>query len=392
MAGLGAEPRREAGDRVVVLPGLAVDDLDALELLEQRRAASRRRPRRARPPPTSSSGSGAPASPTSCGMPRARRDADDARRPRIGRRVDHRPCHTGGRFSANAFGPSLASSVRKIAPESFDSFSNGDRSSLPSRLEDRRRRGRVGAVGRRPARSSRTAARNCFVRSSSKYRPCERALLRRLHRERRVRDDPRCAYSRAASSSSSRGNDRVQQTHLERALGRNEVGAQEEFHRLRPRDLARQAHGRAAAREQPALGFHDRELRLRARDADVAAPEHLHAARGAEPVHGRDDGLVQRPVAQHGAGAVVEAVAVDLGEALLRDLGLELGDLGDVLLQVGAREERLADAGDDRDPRLVVGGEPFPCFAEQLEVLHVARVARLGPIDRDDDDVLGVGS
>jgi hypothetical protein len=39
---------------------------------------------------------------------------------------------------------------------------------------------------------------------------------------------------------------------------------------------------------------------------------------------------------------------------------------------------------------LVVGSETLPRFAQQLEVLHVARVARFRSVDRDDDDVVDV--
>ena len=202
----------------------------------------------------------------------------------------------------------------------------------------------------------------------------QRALLGRLHRERGIRDDPLRVLARRVEQLLAR-DDRVQQTHLERALGRNQVGAQQELHRLRPRDLARQAHRRAAAGEQPPLGFHDCELRLGARDADIATAEHLHAARGAEAVDGRDDRLVERPVPQHRTDSVIESVPVHLREPLLGDLLLELRDLGHVRLEVGAREERFADSGDDRDPRLVVGGKAFPRLAQQLEVLHVRGVA-----------------
>ena len=299
-------------------------------------------------------------------------------------------CHTGSRFSANAFGPSFASSVWKIFEERRLSFSNGVRSSLRSASSTSATAAGIGA-GRDEVAQLRhrvaQRARDVLVGVQA----LQRALLRRLHRERRVGDDALRVLVRLVEQLLA-GHDRVEQAHLERAFGRDEVGAEQELHCLRPRDLPGQAHGRTAAREQPALRLHDRELRLRARDPDVDAAEHLHAARGAEPVHRGDHRLVERPVAQHRARAVVEAVAVDLGEAFVGDLLLELGDLRDVALEVRAGEERVADAGDDRDPRVVVGGEPLPRFAQQLEVLHVARVAGFRTVDRDPHDVIAVGS
>ena len=84
MPGLGTEPRREPRDRVVVLPRLAVHDLNAVELFEQGGSGRVR--------------GGGPGNrfphferfgrtlvPDLVGMPRLRRDPDDARRPRIGR-------------------------------------------------------------------------------------------------------------------------------------------------------------------------------------------------------------------------------------------------------------------------------------------------------------------
>ena len=76
--------------------------------------------------------------------------------------------------------------------------------------------------------------------------------------------------------------------------------------------------------------------------------------------------------------------------ALVGDLLLELGDLGHVRLEVGAREERLPHARDDRDPGLVVGREALPRLAQELEVLHVGRVAGLGAVDRDHDHMVCV--
>ena len=184
--------------------------------------------------------------------------------------------------------------------------------------------------------------------------------------------------------------DRVQQPHLVRALRRDEICAQQELHRLRERDLARQAHGSATAREQPTLGLHHRELSFRARDTDVDATQHLHSTCGTEAVDGRDDRLPDLRPPQHGLRAVVEPVAVDLAQPFLLDALGDFGDLGDVRLEIRAGEERVADAGDDRDPRPLVLVEALPRHPELLEVLHVGRVPRLGPVDRDAGDVLVV--
>jgi hypothetical protein len=124
--------------------------------------------------------------------------------------------------------------------------------------------------------------------------------------------------------------------------------------------------------------------------ADVDAAQHLHPARGAETVHGRDDRLPDLRPAQHRLRAVVEPVTVDLAEPFVLNALGDLGDLGDVRLEVGAGEEGVAHAGDDGDPRLAVVVEALPRHAKLLEVLHVGRVPRFGPVDRDADDVLVV--
>jgi hypothetical protein len=88
--------------------------------------------------------------------------------------------------------------------------------------------------------------------------------------------------------------------------------------------------------------------------------------------------------------AFVQAIALDLGQAFCRDLLLELGDLGDVLLEIGAGEKRVAHAGDNCDPRSVVVAETIPGLTQQFEMLHIRAVPRFRPIDRDQHDMIGI--
>ena len=161
----------------------------------RRRRAACRPPRRARPPPTSSSGSGAPASPTSSGCHVRCADADDARRARI----DGLPHRLASR---RAWPPALSLDGSDALPPRTPC---GPFLGVLGRANDRaRRRARALVAG------TRVAAR------SSSPRPSQHALLRRLHRERRVGGDARARTRTRASSSSSRGDDRVEQAHLER--------------------------------------------------------------------------------------------------------------------------------------------------------------------------------
>ena len=112
---LDAEACREPRGRVVVLPRLAVHDLQAVEAVEDGRAGDARvvggeagdvLPHRER--------LGRAFLPYLVGVPRLLPDADEARRAWIDRCHDYFPCQFGLRFSVNALGPSLASSVWKI--------------------------------------------------------------------------------------------------------------------------------------------------------------------------------------------------------------------------------------------------------------------------------------
>ena len=164
--------------------------------------------------------------------------------------------------------------------------------------------------------------------------------------------------------------DLVEQPELEGPAAREGLGGEQELHRRREGELAGQAHRRAAAGEQAALGLHHPERGVRRGDADVDAAEHLHAAGHAGPVDGGDDRLVELDVAQHGVGAVVAAGSRRSRSTLAgADLLRQLGDLRDVGLEVGAGHEAGRYAGDDRDPRVVVVAEASPRLGQVAEVV-----------------------
>ena len=183
--------------------------------------------------------------------------------------------------------------------------------------------------------------------------------------------------------------DLVEQPELERPRCGEGLGREQELHRRRERDLPRQAGGGAAAGEEASLRLHHAEGGPRRGDADVDAAEHLHAPGDARTVDGGDDRLVELHVAKHRFGAVGELAAVDLLDLARADLLRQRRDLRDVVLQVGAGHEGAGNAGDDRHPEVVVVTEVAPRLGEVAEAVEVEGVAALGPVDRDDDDVIG---
>src|SRR4029077_15375457 len=64
-----------------------------------------------------------------------------------------------------------------------------------------------------------------------------------------------------------------------------------------------------------------------------------------------------------------------------------LGHDRDELLQVGAHAVHVLNAGQDGDKRLVVVAEPHPAVGELPAVLEGERIARLGAVDGDGDEV-----
>ena len=67
------------------------------------------------------------------------------------------------------------------------------------------------------------------------------------------------------------------------------------------------------------------------------------------------------------------------------DSKLSLGGRSFVGLEVHARAEVAAGAGEDADPDLGVGVHPVPGVVHDREHLAGERVARLGPVHRDDE-------
>src|SRR5207302_401607 len=97
---VGADALRKTRDRVVVLRGLAVDDLQTLEPAKQIGVGVRVGRGGAGDVFPHGKRFGRALLADVVGMPRVRSNPDDARRLSI-----YRACHTGGLFSAKAFGP-----------------------------------------------------------------------------------------------------------------------------------------------------------------------------------------------------------------------------------------------------------------------------------------------
>ena len=223
----------------------------------------------------------------------------------------------------------------------------------------------------------------------STARPGEHRLLGLAHGEGAVGRDPPGVVE-GPLHHLVRGAHLVEQPHLVGPPGRDLVGAEQQLHGGRERDLAGEPHGGPAAGEQATLGLQHAEGGGVGRHPEVAPAQHLHPPGHAGAVDGGHDRLVQLDVAEDGLGPVVEPVAVDLGDPGLLQAGREPGDLGDVGLEVGAHAEVGTHAGDDRHPGVVVVAEPLPGHPQLGEVVHVQRVAGLGTVDGDPDDVVVV--
>ena len=143
-------------------------------------------------------------------------------------------------------------------------------------------------------------------------------------------------------------------------------------------NLADQPHRRAAHRVQAPLGLGDAELGALAGDADVGALQDLGAARDGRALDGRDQRLGQPAALEQGVDArrVVAAVL----ERVARRLGRRR-------LEVHARAEVAAGAGQDAGADLGIVVDAVPGLDHDREHLGGKRVARLGPVQRQDQGV-----
>src|SRR6201999_2648818 len=96
----------------------------------------------------------------------------------------------------------------------------------------------------------------------------------------------------------------IDQPHRERAVGVDHARGQQQLHRQRVGQLARQPHGTAAAGKQSALRFHYSESRLRHGDANIGGGQHLESACHTDTVDGGDDRLVDRKLVQDSVNGV----------------------------------------------------------------------------------------
>jgi hypothetical protein len=203
--------------------------------------------------------------------------------------------------------------------------------------------------------------------------PLERALLARLHRERRALDDRRRPPLRRAEEVRCRHH-LVHQPHPQRLGGRDRLAGEDHAHR----DLERDVPGKPM---HPARGGHEPDARLGQPEGrmlgghdDVARERDLEAAAEREAVDGRDDGL---PEVEAGRDAAEAALRQPRHPVARRPLEV-----------VAGREGPVACPRENRHTQLVVGRERIPGAGELLVGIGVQRVEDLGAVDRDRDHVL----
>ena len=143
-------------------------------------------------------------------------------------------------------------------------------------------------------------------------------------------------------------------------------------------DLAHQPHRGAAHRVQAPLGLGDAELGALARNADIGALQDLGATRDGRSLHGGDQRLGQPAALQQGVDARRVVAAV------LERVARRFGRRG---LEVHARAEVPARAGQDAGPDVGIVVNPVPRLDHDREHLGGKRVASLRAVQRQDQSV-----
>ena len=105
-------------------------------------------------------------------------------------------------------------------------------------------------------------------------------------------------------------------------------------------------------------------------DEQVAGQGDLEAARDREALHGRDERLARGALRDAREAAIVDVRALALDERT----------------EIHARGEALAGAGEDADLEVVVGVQRVQRVRDALRDRLVHGVARVGPVERDDED------
>ena len=184
--------------------------------------------------------------------------------------------------------------------------------------------------------------------------------LRRVEGQRAVGGDGARQLERRVDRPAALGQ-AVDQPELVGALGRDRVAGQRQLHRDAVGDAARQAHERAAGRDERALDLRDPELGLAGGDDEVAGQRDLEPAGHREALDGGDERLARRALD-------------DAREAAVADPRALAGHEG---LEVHARAEARAGAGDDADREVAVGVELVERRRHPFGQRQVDRVARL---------------
>ena len=160
------------------------------------------------------------------------------------------------------------------------------------------------------------------------------------------------------------------------ALGRDRLAGEDGFHGGGATDRPRQTEQAAGAGDEVALHLGEPERRPSRGDHEVTGQDDLAASRGRQTVDCGDHRLVPLAVGEAGETTL-----------LRRDAGARRGVDG---LEVGTRAEdrTIAREGgrDHADPYL---GVFFEAVERRLEIsrdLAVDRVARFGPVQREDAD------
>jgi hypothetical protein len=131
--------------------------------------------------------------------------------------------------------------------------------------------------------------------------------------------------------------------------------------------------------KRPPADLADAELRGGAGDPDVGRLQDLGAAGDAGALDGGDERLLQAVVAEEG-------LPVQVGVGGEAGLPLVVGRVVH-LLEVTPGREVAAGAGEDGDPDAVVAVDHLPGIGQAGQHLQIERVARLGAVHDQGDDV-----